>query len=834
MRGASLWADDANAPSTSTPPILQAVQGRHRVGNIFELLARREISPHTKHFSKRLWGEASKCQLGSAKPRCEVARISRHSLVSWVESESLRHFSAKYCPLLPPPRSTIAAAFSPDGKTLASTHGDHTVKIIDCETGSCLKVLSGHRRTPWVVRFHPLYPDLLASGSLDHEVRLWDANTAECIGSRDFYRPIASIAFHAKGELLAVASGHKLYIWHYNRRGENSSPSIILRTRRSLRAVHFHPHAAPFLLTAEVNDLDTTDSSMTLATSAGYLRYPPPTVYLADAQSTEHSSFTDGMPLTSLPFMIWPSFGRDNGRISMQRTDTDDSSSVQQRVDPSASVRLLTYSTPSGQYELLLSPVEPNDTSPVPEEIGANPLSSEMEAELSQSANDTLEPMEVQPEARTNPIFPFGDPTYWELPFLQGWLMGQNQAGQRNVRPLNSAAPDNNSTPIAIGTPIFPSVIPTSVGQSRLIGRSGSRNRASRSRAMSVTGASEGASLNNNMHDESDPQPVVNRIQTELATSLAAAAAAELPCTVKLRIWPHDVRHPCVPLDADRCRLSIPHAVLCSEMGAHFSPCGKFLAACVACMLPHLEADPASQNQANNDVTGIPTSPTRHPLSAHQVIYELRIYSLEEATFGLVLAARAIRAAHCLTSIQFSPTSEHLLLAYGRRHNSLLKSVVIDGEATVPIYTILEIYRVSDMELVRVLPSAEDEVNVACFHPSAGGGLVYGTKEGKLRILQYDRSQCTSQTSCVFLDENMLEKPCYPHADDAARFSWFVSIHAMDLFGDMDDQPSTMAMDVDDADALEILGDSVIAENKLTDADFFNSFEDDFDDSDIN
>lgn len=32
------------------------------------------------------------------------------------------------------------------------------------------------------------------------------------------------------------------------------------------------------------------------------------------------------------------------------------------------------------------------------------------------------------------------------------------------------------------------------------------------------------------------------------------------------------------------------------------------------------------------------------------------------------------------------------------------------------------------MELMRVLPSAEDEVNVACFHPSAGGGLVYGTK----------------------------------------------------------------------------------------------------------
>lgn len=36
------------------------------------------------------------------------------------------------------------------------------------------------------VRFHPLYSDILASGSLDHEVRLWDAQTSNCIGSRDF------------------------------------------------------------------------------------------------------------------------------------------------------------------------------------------------------------------------------------------------------------------------------------------------------------------------------------------------------------------------------------------------------------------------------------------------------------------------------------------------------------------------------------------------------------------------------------------------------------------------------------------------------------------------
>lgn len=57
----------------------------------------------------------------------------------------------------------------------------------------------------------------------------------------------------------------------------------------------------------------------------------------------------------------------------------------------------------------------------------------------------------------------------------------------------------------------------------------------------------------------------------------------------------------------------------------------------------------------------------------------------------------------------------------------------------------------------------------------------------------------------------------------------------MDFFADMDDQPSTMAMDVDDVDPLEIFGEGVISiDNKPADADFFNSFDDDFDDSDIN
>lgn len=41
--------------------------------------------------------------------------------------------------------------------------------------------------------------------------------------------------------------------------------------------------------------------------------------------------------------------------------------------------------------------------------------------------------------------------------------------------------------------------------------------------------------------------------------------------------------------------------------------------------------------------------------------------------------------------MQFSPTSEHILLAYGRRHGSLLKSIVSDGETTSHFFTVLEV-----------------------------------------------------------------------------------------------------------------------------------------------
>ncbi|KAF8696054.1 hypothetical protein HU200_036942 [Digitaria exilis] len=817
------WLEHSKHTSTAAPssglvsrhPIPSPRRPRQR--NIFHLLTQREVSPRTKHQARRIWNNAPKCDPDLIELRFADAD-AKHDIFSWAESQSLHRWSAKYCPLLPPPRSTIAAAFSPDGKTLASTHGDHTVKIIDCHTGKCLKVLSGHRRTPWVVRYHPLYSDILASGSLDHEVRLWDANTSDCIGSQDFHRPIASIAFHARGEILAVASGHKLYIWNYNKRDESSVPAIILKTRRSLRAVHFHPHGAPYLLTAEVNNIESADSPLTLATSSGYSNYPS-----ALFVSNTNSRFCPHLESNvASPCLLLPAYLRDDGILHVVGNDSS-SASVQQR---SSLVQVATSDTENQQSDQFATamdvcPGEPTASNDIADAItapAANGIemhgsgghsSSRLQGSRSISnlerfgARDDLQASSL---SNTEPIQStaglsgsdarravplnmlitggldvqmflrnvesgqpnhslFGDARNWELPFLHGYLMAQNHTGLHPALVNNNVLEDlsidgtvgtnylTRESPHMrnFGCPGGSSSIPITAGSSR----GSSRRHALRS----VPGV--GSSLLGPQIDEAEVHAASLGIGSEI-TAPMFTPGTELPCTVKLRIWPHDIKNPCVPLEPEACRLTISHAVLCSEMGAHFSPCGRFLVACVACLLPQTEGDRSSQLPVPYDSAGAGSSPTRHPLPSNRVIYELRVYSLEEATFGDILASRAIRAAHCLTSIQFSPTSEHILLAYGRRHGSLLRSVVMEGDNGIPVYTILEVYRVSDMELVSVLPSAEDEVNVACFHPSPGGGLVYGTKEGKLRILQHSGADTTSMGMGCFIEENMLEAVSAP------------------------------------------------------------------------
>jgi len=68
-----------------------------------------------------------------------------------------------------------SVAFSPDGRLLASGSSDKTIKLWDVATGSEVRTLKGHTHYVLSVAFSP-DGRLLASGSWDDTIKLWDVS----------------------------------------------------------------------------------------------------------------------------------------------------------------------------------------------------------------------------------------------------------------------------------------------------------------------------------------------------------------------------------------------------------------------------------------------------------------------------------------------------------------------------------------------------------------------------------------------------------------------------------------------------------------------------------
>ncbi len=156
--------------------------------------------------------------------------------------------------------STISIAISPDGQTFASSHGDHTVKVFKFESKELIRVFQGHPRTPWSVKYNPVDANILASGCLGFEVRIWNIRRNLCVNCVTFANSIISLAFHPLGDLVVVSSGTQLHVWDW-REGmpivfggypRSQSPYPHRRTvthERNIRAVCFLP-SGEFLLAA--------------------------------------------------------------------------------------------------------------------------------------------------------------------------------------------------------------------------------------------------------------------------------------------------------------------------------------------------------------------------------------------------------------------------------------------------------------------------------------------------------------------------------------------------------------------------------------------------------
>eukprot|EP00597_Dinobryon_sp_UTEXLB2267_P010278 CAMPEP_0170101732 /NCGR_PEP_ID=MMETSP0020_2-20130122/2435_1 /TAXON_ID=98059 /ORGANISM="Dinobryon sp., Strain UTEXLB2267" /LENGTH=780 /DNA_ID=CAMNT_0010324887 /DNA_START=325 /DNA_END=2666 /DNA_ORIENTATION=- len=80
-----------------------------------------------------------------------------------------------------------------------------------------------------------------------------------------------------------------------------------------------------------------------------------------------------------------------------------------------------------------------------------------------------------------------------------------------------------------------------------------------------------------------------------------------------------------------------------------------------------------------------------------------------------------------VTSTKLSPTCRYALVGYGVR----LEGVVQDHPEKNVACEVVSLRQSTNLRTVATMSDKEDEVNVAQFHPRAGGGIVYGTKKGK-------------------------------------------------------------------------------------------------------
>jgi uncharacterized protein with WD repeat len=102
----------------------------------------------------------------------------------------------------------FSVAFSPDGKSLASSNVNGIIKLWDVSTGAELRTLKGHSSAVLSVAFSP-DGKTLASGSSDNTVKLWEVSTGTELRTLGHSRQVNSVVFSPDGKTLASSGEDK-------------------------------------------------------------------------------------------------------------------------------------------------------------------------------------------------------------------------------------------------------------------------------------------------------------------------------------------------------------------------------------------------------------------------------------------------------------------------------------------------------------------------------------------------------------------------------------------------------------------------------------------------
>ena len=131
---------------------------------------------------------------------------------------------------------------SPDGRWIATSSHDRTVKLWDAGTMNLVRTLTGHQNLVWCVAFSPDSQFLATGSETAHsgEIRLWEVATGKEIKRFEGHSQLVlSLAFHPTRPLLASSSQDgSVLLWDLSAR---KSLGLLHQFDQEVRSIAFRP-----------------------------------------------------------------------------------------------------------------------------------------------------------------------------------------------------------------------------------------------------------------------------------------------------------------------------------------------------------------------------------------------------------------------------------------------------------------------------------------------------------------------------------------------------------------------------------------------------------------